>query len=204
MGGYKVSEFFDSMNGVQTTYFIIGVVGTVLFLLQTVFTFIDIGETFDLDADFDGEVDADLGFLGISLPLHLFSIRGIISFILVFGWAGFGLIRSGMNSWYAFLLALLCGFVMMLIISLIYFGVGKLSSSGNVDLKDAIGRQGEVYLTIPKGNDGMGKVHLVMNGSLKEYDAVTEKESIPTGEVVKVVDIVNDKLVVERKNRSEE
>jgi membrane-bound ClpP family serine protease len=194
-----LSEFLNSLTSFEKAYFYIALAGTLFFLLQSVFTFLDLGETFNLDSDFDGEMDTDIGFLGLSMPFHLFTIRGIIGFIMLFGWAGLGFSKSGMSPLNTFLIALLSGFAMMLIIALIYYSISKLKEDGNEDLETSIGKEAQVYLTIPANSQGFGKIHLVMSGSLREYEAITmEEEPINSGQVVKVVRVINDKLVVEK------
>jgi membrane-bound ClpP family serine protease len=157
---------------------------------------LDLGETFDLDGDFDGDMDGDLGFLGLSLPLHLISIRGIIGFIMMFGWSGLAFSLANIGSIWSFIFAFLTGLLMMLVIALIYYGISKLNEDGNVAVADAIGKTCEVYLVIPSKGNGMGKVTIMMNGSLKEYDAISLDEAISSGERAEVVDVINDKLVV--------
>lgn len=192
-----MGDFLNALSTMEKVYFFVGLAGTVFFLLQTVFTFFDLGDSFDLDSDFDGDLDTDLSFFGLSMPLHLFTIRGIVGFVMVFGWAGFGFSQAGLHPALVLFLSLFAGFLMMLIIAVIYYGVSKLTTEGNVNIMDAIGKEGQVYLTIPGEKQGMGKVHLILNGSLREYDAITLKESIKTGEIVKVVDVINETLVVE-------
>lgn len=193
-----LGEFIESLTALERMFFYIALAGTVFFLLQSVFTFLDLGDQFDSDSDFDGELDSDFSFLGLSLPFNLFSIRGIVSFMMIFGWTGLSVSRSGLNPFVAFLIAFVAGFVMMVIVGLIYYSIYKLGDSGNVNLKDAVGRQCEVYLTVPEKQEGLGKVHLIINGSLREYDAITLGERILSGEHAKVIDIMNDKLVVEK------
>jgi hypothetical protein len=195
----NVSQYFNSLASMEKAYLFIAIAGTVFFLLQSLFTFLDLGDHFESDTELDSDVD--VSFLGISLPFNLFSIRGIIGFIMIFGWAGLTLSRSGVNPFMTFVLSALSGFIMMIIIGLIYFSAMKLSSNGTTDLTRAIGKECEVYLTIPAKNMGMGKVHLIMNGSLKEYDAITHEDEIHSGETALVIEILNDKLVVKKNNK---
>ena len=55
------------------------------------------------------------------------------------------------------------------------------------------------YLTIPAKGNGKGKIHISVNGSLHELDAITENDRIPTGSIVKIVDITSDNMVVVEK-----
>ncbi|WP_315821887.1 hypothetical protein [Paraflavitalea speifideaquila] len=53
-----------------------------------------------------------------------------------------------------------------------------------------------MYLTIPGHKSGKGKIMISINGSMRELDAMTEKERIPSGAVVKVVKIENDNILL--------
>jgi len=74
----------------------------------------------------------------------------------------------------------------------------RLKSDGTLRMENAIGKEGRVYLTIPE--NGSGKVSIVIQGGLRELEAVSAgKERIPTGENVRVVRVVSNRvLVVER------
>lgn len=191
-------EYLNNFSPVEKGYFYIGLGGLIFFILQSVFTFLDLGDSFDADADMDGDVDSDFSWFGLGLPFNLFTIRGIISFIMLFGFSGVAFSKLDLSFIVVFLLAFLCGFIMMTIVALIYYMAMKLGESGNVTIKDSIGKQCEVYLKIPSNNTGIGKVHIVLNDSLKELDAITLGEEIKSGNLVEVTDIINDKLVVKK------
>lgn len=195
-------DYFKNLNSLQSTYLYIAIFFTVLFIVQAVFTFLDLGEGFDVDADLDGEVDLDLSS-SLGLPFKLFTIRGIIGFFLLFGWSGFLFSKSGLKFPITFILSFLCGLIMMVIIGLIYYLFEKLTESGNVSLEDAIGKEAQVYIPIPEGNSGIGKVHIIINEALREIEAITYKEALKSGEMVKVVNVVNNKLVVEKNKNGE-
>jgi hypothetical protein len=84
------------------------------------------------------------------------------------------------------------------VISRIFIGAQKLQSEGTINMQNAIGLEGTVYLRIP-AND-IGKVNLVLQGALKEFNAVSaDKKLINTGEQVRVVGLnAGEMLVVER------
>ena len=97
---------------------------------------------------------------------------------------------------------LFSGFVeMFATIQFIRF-VRNMQESGNLKISLAIGKIGEVYLTIPPMELGEGKVNVVINGSLQECQAVSlDKTSIPTGTKVRIVDLQGDDvLVVQRES----
>jgi hypothetical protein len=73
-----------------------------------------------------------------------------------------------------------------------------MTQSGNLDLRNAIGLEAEVYLSIPESNSGKGKVHISVQGALRELDAGTGGDRIPTGSRVKVKSVSNNVLIVEK------
>lgn len=191
---------------VGSTYFYIALGFTVFFVLQSVFTFIGIGDNFEVDADFDAEVDVDVDIAdGINMTFHLFTIRGIISFFMVFGWTGYILSNSGdLQGIYVFLISLGTGSIMLFLIALVYYFFERISQDGNIDIRDAIGKQGSVYIPIPDRNEGIGKVQIVIHESLKTLDAIAKDKAITTGSQVKVVGIINEMLEVEEIKTKEE
>lgn len=195
-------DYFKNLTTEQSIYFYVALFFSVIFILQTVFTFLDLGDSIDIDADFDSEVDISLGD-SIGLPFQLFTIRGIIGFFLVFGWSGFLLSKNNVHPILTFILAFVFGAITLVLVALIYSLVLKLETDGTTKLKNAIGKEAEVYLPIPANNTGYGKIHVVISGALREVDAITYGEALTTGEVVRVVQVLNDKVVVEKIKNSE-
>lgn len=190
----------------SNAYFYIAVGSSLFFVLQAIFTFIGIGDNFELDGDFDAEVDLDVDIAdGLSMTFHLFTIRGIISFFMVFGWTGFILTNANELGGVAiFFIALGTGIIMLFLIALVYYFFERISQEGNVDIRQAIGKQATVYIPIPVRTEGIGKVQIILSESLKTLDAIAKDKPISTGSLVKVVGIVNDMLEVEELNIKEE
>jgi len=189
---------FDTI--VMNFYFYIAIGFSTFFVLQTIFTFIGLGDSFDFDSDFDAEVDLDINMAdGIGMTLHLFSIRGIIAFFMLFGWTGYALSPGNLHPFLVFLIAFIAGSVMLILVSLIYYFLMKISQDGNLVLTDAIGKEAKVYIPIPNRKEGTGKVQIIVGESLRTLDAIAKDKSIKTGQLVVVVDIVNGMLEVEEK-----
>jgi hypothetical protein len=72
----------------------------------------------------------------------------------------------------------------------------KLAEDGNANLEELIYKDATVYLTVPERRKGKGKVHVTLNNSLREMDAVTEGEALPNGRSVKIVEIIEDNVLV--------
>ena len=179
-------------------YFYIALAFTTFFLLQGVFTFIGIGDAFEIDADFDAEIDVDVDITnGIGMTLHLFSVRGIIAFFMMFGWTGHLLTIGDVGSFLTFVAAFISGTIMLFLVSMIYYFIMKLSQDGTLNKTDAIGKVGTVYIPIPNRNEGIGKVQMIVGGSLRTLDAIAKDKSIKTGAKVKVIKIENNMLEVE-------
>ena len=68
--------------------------------------------------------------------------------------------------------------------------------NGSLNLNNAIGKVGSVYLPIPAKRDGFGKVQIKVQG-LQTLDAMTDyEEKIKTGSVVEVIEILNNGILV--------
>ena len=162
--------FWQELTHIEHFFFIIGGVSNVLFILYVAYQFMG-GDDID--------VDGDVGFA-------LFSFRGVTSFGMFLGWAGFLTLRSGNSLFLAIIAGIIAGSIAVwLAYHLIKFLL-KFQSSGTLDLNRAIGKRGTVYLVIPPKNEGFGKVNITIQGALRELEAVTDGDAIPTGEAVLV------------------
>ena len=66
-----------------------------------------------------------------------------------------------------------------------------------MEISNALNKVGETYLFIPAKRGGYGKVHIKVQGALKELQAVTDDEiDIATGKLVRVTDIINSNILV--------
>lgn len=207
-------DWWNSLTLVSQIFYCIAVPSTLLLLIQTIMMLVglgddaasDIGDVDVSDADVsDGvfgdneitEIPDDFGLEG----LRILTVKGIISFLVVFGWVGIVLESVGAQLFITIPVSAVCGFATMLLLAFLIRAVMKLRSDGNIDTKNAIGTSGKVYLTIPPARSGEGKVQLLLQGSFVELGAVTDDESaIPTGSEIVVVGVSGQTdLVVRRK-----
>lgn len=188
-------DWWNSIGIVSQIFYCIAVPSTLILLIQTILMFIGFGEDADGvgedigDGDIDDvtEVTDDTDVSGLE-GLRIFTIRGIIAFLVVFGWVGIVMNTSGAAIWLTIPVATVCGFAMMILLAYLLGLVMKLRSDGNLDNRNAIGATGTVYLTIPPSRHGEGKVQIMLQGSYVERNAVTdEEEPIPTGHEIIVV-----------------
>ena len=88
----------------------------------------------------------------------------------------------------------------MLIMASIYYFMGRLTETGTLNMRTAIGKTATVYLFIPQKRQATGKVQLKLQG-YRTLDAMTdEDEVIPTGAIVQVVDILNDEILLVKRS----
>ncbi len=204
-----MATWWASLSIASQIFACVAIPTTVLLLIQTVLMFIGIGSDGDMgdlpisDSAADTDMDADLNDLDIGAmdSLHIFTIRGIIAFFVVFGWVGLVMDSAAVHLAITIPVAALCGFVMMLLLAVMLRGVMRLRSGGNLDNKNALGTAGTVYLTVPASRSGVGKVNVMLQGNLVERDAVTDEASaIPTGAEIVVTGISGQTtLVIKRK-----
>ena len=136
--------------------------------------------------------------------LRLFTVQTIISFLVTFGWSGVAFGSSGMPWWLAFILAFIIGTATLFGMAKLMQAMMKLQSSGNIDVENAVGLIGEVYIPVPANEGGIGKVSVTVQERLGEYNAITKgAELLKTGVFVKVVAVVGTTLVVEKELKTE-
>lgn len=187
-------EFFEKMSTFELTYWIIALIGSLIFLIIFVFTFIGGGDT-DMDSDLS-DINGDDGGVGF----QFFTFKNVIAFFTIFGWTGTVCIDNQLSHLSTTLIASVAGLLMMVITSLLFFWMGKMAHSGTLKIQNAVGAIGEVYLPIGAKRSKMGKIQIKVQGSLRELEAITDNdEDIKTGTLVKVIEIISAELLLVEK-----
>lgn len=207
-----MSEWWSAIGDFEKIFWFFAFPSTTVFILQIIMTFIGLGDNGDIIDDIQDtmdEIPEDLIDLDINdgagevldfkYKFKLFTIRSVVAFFTVFSWTGIVATTSGIGKIFTVLIALISGFVMMYIVSYIYYFLTKFVEDGTMNKKNAINKEGLVYLTIPKGREGFGKVEVVVQGALRLLDATTDGEEIPTGSKVVVIRIVEEQLLLVEK-----
>ena len=150
------------------------------------------------DLDHDGVPDGDHGSVSESLgSLRLFTLRGILAFLAVWGWAVLAITRAGRPWLMGVLLGLVLGAAAMVLIAVVMKMILRLQADGTVSLANAVGSGGEVYLSVPPLRAGEGKVNVVIQETMTECAAVTDEEAaIPTGAKVTVVGVTRERQLI--------
>ncbi len=206
-------EWWNSLSLASQILYCIAIPATLVLLIQTVLMFFGVDDSADGDVEIDApDTDIDDGVFGEDgitdvsdvsglESLHIFTVRGIIAFFVIFGWVGIVMQSADINLLITLPVATICGVAIMVIIAYLFKAVMRLKSNGTADNRNAVGTAGKVYLTVPPSRSGEGKVNIMLQGAYVERSAVTdETDPIPTGCEIIVVGVSGQtSLVVKRK-----
>ncbi|OFX29611.1 MAG: hypothetical protein A2X08_04975 [Bacteroidetes bacterium GWA2_32_17] len=186
------SAWWDALLTVQKVYWMIAVPFTLIFVLQLIFSLI-VGDTdHDASGNIDSAIDSDQG-----MPFQFFTLKNMTAFFTILGWSGIACVNAGLGNVLIVLISVLCGLIMMVIMSSIFYFMSKLVETGNLDIKNAINKTGSVYIPIPASRKGQGKIQVKVQSALRELDAITdETENIKTGTIVIVTEVIDNNILV--------
>ena len=173
------------ITGVDVLFAAMAIVGTFLFIIY--FLLILIGDF--TGGFFDFEMDAD----GI---FHLFTIQGLLSFIMMFGIFGLPVSQADQNAFVAIIAGTIAGTFSMYIVGKVFQMMASLEKDNTVEHSQAIGARGTVYRTIHPGKTG--EVQVEYQGALRTETAVAKDETLKleTGKFIEVVDVITERLIV--------
>ncbi len=185
------------MDLLMKSVWCVAFVTSLVFIIQSVMTFAGMDSDGGMDVNID--VDAVDGGGGDHAPFQLFTFRNLVNFLLGTSWAMIafqGAFKSN-GLWIA--VAVTVGVLLVAAVMMIFRFFSRMEQSGNIDLRNAVGCKGNVYLKIPAAKKGEGKVQIAVQGAVREYDALTEGEELETGAPVVVKKVINgNTLLVER------
>ncbi len=185
-------EFFNQFDPLLRIFWFIALPASLIFIIQTIMTFIGSDATDGLDADFDGDMNADG-------PFQLFSLRNLVNFLLGFGWAGVSFWNSFESKTVVIIVATLIGVVFFFSFFLIIKQIQKLQEDNTFNIKSVVNKTGIVYIPVPESKSGVGKIQVSVKGTVQELNAVTDGERLPSGTVVRVNALVDDNLLLVEK-----
>lgn len=189
----SIDSWWASMEILEKIFWAFALPFSAIFLIQLIMTLAGAGGDTDLDASGDADLNVDTdGGIGFQFV----TLKNFIAFFTIFGWTGIACLNSGFSEGLSIFLAIIGGMLMMLIMAGLFYLMGKLTETGNAKLENAIGKTGTVYLKIPAGMSGTGKIQINVQG-LKTLDAMTENpEDIKSGSLVKVVGIETGEILI--------
>jgi len=184
---FAFGEWWELLSSTEQVFWSLGVGATTILVLQTLLSFVGM--------DIDTDVELDLS-TEISLEFGLFSVKSFLAFIAFFGWTGVIAIGYGWSMPLVILASAGAGLVAMALVAYMLFQFQKLESSGTMRLEEAVLEEAKVYLAIPAAGQGIGQITLELNGGLRQLKAVTKGDKIPTGAAVKVIDLLEENILL--------
>jgi hypothetical protein len=186
-----MQEWYSALSSFEQTFWGIALIASVFFVFVLVTTLMG-GDADGMDGDVDADIEGDTG-----IGFQFFSFKNIVAFFTIFGWSGISFLEAGMSKGIVVVLAAVCGLAMMFVMAFLIYQMRKMTSSGTLIMKNAIGQIGSVYLTIGANRSRLGKVQVTVQGALRELEALTdENEAITTNTVVQVKEVTANGILI--------
>tara|TARA_B100000212_G_scaffold78761_1_gene56081 strand:+ start:1494 stop:2081 length:588 start_codon:yes stop_codon:yes gene_type:complete len=180
------------VTGIDMLFAASALVGGILFTLYFFLLMIG-GIATDI---FDGLFGIDVD-MGADASFKALTFQGIMAFLMFFGLAGLYVTKSGGGPSPAILAGGAAGGLSMYATGKLFELFVNLQQDGTVELSEAIGAKGQVYLRI--GDEGVGQVTVEVNEAQRTFNAKSEDGTgIATGDFIEVVDTIGEVLVVKR------
>lgn len=183
-------DILTNLEPLLKTFWFVALPTSLIFIIQTIMTFLGVDSSDGIDADFDGNLE------GADAPFQLFSLRNLINFLLGFSWTGISFYSIIPNQILLITISVLVGVLFVYIFYLIIKQVQKLAEDNSFKIANTLNKTAEVYLPIPERKSGRGKVMISVNGAFHELQAMTEQDRIPSSTLVKVVKIESDNILI--------
>lgn len=198
-------ELWTSLTPFMKVIWCITLVASLIFIIQTILTFLgaDTDGAADVDVSFDTDVDvADVDAAVGSGGSNLYTFRNFVNFFLGFGWTAVLLNGSIQSKGLLMLVSILVGVILVALVMWLFKWLYSMQQTGTINVyKSAVGCTGTVYLPIPAERGGEGKVQITIQGAVREYNALTDGDTLSTGTPIKVIEVVNPStLLVEPLN----
>ncbi len=193
-----ITEWWSSMDLLMKSLWCIAIATSLIFLIQTIMTFIGVDTDTSADFDFSADADTTVSFDG-DPSTNLLTFRNFVNFFLGFSWAGILLHGKFSSEAIGLVIAIVIGIALVTAVMMLFKWLSGMQQSGTINLyKSAVGCNGKVYLTIPAERKGTGKVQISINGAVREYDAMTDADTIKTGTPIHVTEVIDaETLLVE-------
>ncbi len=169
----------------------IAIPSSIVFIIQMIMTFAGMDADGGIDGDAGSGADSDGG-----APFQLFTFRNFINFLLGFSWAGISFYNTISNTFWLTVLSAFIGALLVAIVMLIFYGLSRITQSGNIDVNNAVGLTASVYYPIPAARKGTGKIQINIQQAVREYDALTDGEALATGRLIRVKAVLDSSTLL--------
>ena len=167
-----MQTWWGSLDPFMQTLWGIAIAASVVFIIQSIMTFVGMDSETNFDGDFDGDMSADGA--GESTPFQLFTFRNLINFMLGFSWTAIALSASTESTTLMLVGGVVVGVLLVCAVMYLFKWMSGMQQSGTIEPEALVGCKGSVYLTIPAGRTGEGKVQITVRSAIREYNAMTE------------------------------
>lgn len=189
-------EWISAFEGLDLAFLGAAIIGGIVFVFRLASQLL--GLEHHEGADISPEhLDSDMGDSDISFKL--LTVQGVAGFLVMFGLVGLVLSREVQTgTLVAMVGAVAAGFLTLLVIQKSYDTMFKMQSSGNLDYKQAIHKEGTVYLTVPAA--GQGQVQVAFQSKLHLLNAISAKEEeLTTGSKIRVTGVSGENVLIVEK-----
>ena len=193
-----ITTWWASLSVAMKLLWGVTLTASLIFVIQSILAFIgaDSGEG-GIDTDIDTGFDSEAADAAVEGGTNLYTFRNFVNFFLGFGWSAILLQDSIRSIPLLILVSVLIGVALVAVVMYLFKWLSGMQQSGNINIyKAAVGCTGTVYLTIPGERGGEGKVQIAINGSVREYNAVTDGDTLKTNTPIRVVEVLGPETVL--------
>ena len=104
-------EWFSALDGFSQFFWIIALIGSLLFVFVIITTFLSVDGGDDFD-NVDSSINADAG-----IEFQFITFKNLVGFFTIFGWIGIACINAGFSILVTVIAALVGGILIMLIMT---------------------------------------------------------------------------------------
>jgi hypothetical protein len=138
--------------------------------------------------------DAQADHSAAGVTFTFVSVRSLMAFGMLFSWAGTLYLAGGTYTILAIVYSFFWGLAGMFAVSVLLYYLLRMQETGNLDIWNAIGETGTVYMNIPA--EGAGKVRVKVDKTLCFVNAQSKTgEPLVAGTAVKVVGVLDARTV---------
>ena len=124
----------------------------------------------------------------VSYLLGIFNLQGIVAGATVLGFAGLAASSAQLSLAVTLVISIAAALAMMLLVGILLRFMTTMDTDNTVQIDQAVGQIGTVYLSIPPAGEGQGKITVTLQHRMMEFPAFTHQAApLSTGDRVIVV-----------------
>jgi hypothetical protein len=156
---------------------------------------VELGHDSSPGGDHGDTQHANGGHHGSASLFRMLSLRTVVAALAFFGLAGLAADAAGCTPLTTVMIAAAAGAGAMYAVFAMLQGIQSLRAEGTVRIRHALGKEATVYLHVPGGRKGAGKIQINLQNRTMEYLAITAGDPIPTGAAVVITEILGSDTV---------